>query len=57
MAGVVTGLSSPNFVTTFTDYDGDGELHFTPSVGPAVCGMHIQFVDLLTCEITNTAQF
>ena len=52
-----TGLTTPFFVTTVSDGDGDGEYHFTPTMPSGVCGRYIQFVDLTTCDTTNAASF
>lgn len=56
-ASGMTDLAGPMFVTTVYDLDGDGEYNFTPTMPSGACGRYIQFVDLTTCDTTNTASF
>jgi hypothetical protein len=49
----VSGLALPNTGPAFSDIDGDGELHFTPTLPAGACSKFLQGIDLDTCATTQ----
>ena len=53
-AGVESDLTTLRYVFSVTDYDGDGNISFSPTIGnEAVCGTFFQMIDMETCEPSN----
>ncbi|MFT4624828.1 MAG: hypothetical protein ACI8PZ_003491 [Myxococcota bacterium] len=54
-AGGGTDLSGLSFVTT-VPADGRGGISATPTIGGPLCGTYIQFVDTMSCAVSNPVQ-